>query len=111
MATGQVLEYEAGLDKWELGPGVPESLQGACGVSAGDRVILTGGKNDKECSYGSQSVWVLDGGEWMRGPDMSHARSLMIKTCFTGNLILVIRIKDDIYQLQVSSRLRHDGGR
>ena len=83
MATGQVLEYEAGLDKWELGPGVPESLQGACGVSAGDRVILTGGKNDKECSYGSQSVWVLDGGEWMRGPDMSHARSLMIKTCFT----------------------------
>lgn len=74
VATSQVLEYEAAMGKWELGPSVPENIQGACGVSLGDTVILTGGKNDKECGYGSKNVWILDGGTWKSGPKMNHAR-------------------------------------
>ena len=74
VATSQVLEYEAAMGKWELGPSVPENIQGACGVSLEDWVILTGGKNDKECSYGSDNVWILDSGKWKSGPQMNHAR-------------------------------------
>ena len=78
VATSQVIEYEGAMGKWELGPSVPENIQGACGVSLEDWVILTGGKNDKECSYGSENVWILSGGTWKRGPKMNHARCILL---------------------------------
>ena len=55
--------------KWEHGPRIPESLQGSCAVSHDGLVIMTGGKNDKDCEYGSEDIWILDKGneKWKKG--------------------------------------------
>merc|ERR1711936_762353 len=76
VATSQVLQYDFKSQKWEYGPSVPEPIQGACGGYVDDVVILTGGKNDMECSYGTDNVWIQKDGdyEWMKGPSMKHAR-------------------------------------
>ena len=69
VATSQVLQYDFKSQKWEYGLSVPEPIQGACGVYVDDVVILTGGKNDMECSYGTDNVWIQKDGdyEWMKG--------------------------------------------
>jgi len=37
-------------------------------------VLVTGGKNDKECHFGSDSVWILEQDKWRQGPSMNVAR-------------------------------------
>jgi len=76
VATSKVLEYNERSMKWEYGSRIPESLQGSCAVSHDGLVIMTGGKNDKDCEYGSVNVWILDKGneKWKKGPTMQQAR-------------------------------------
>ena len=69
VATSQVLQYDFKSQKWDYGTSVPEPIQGACGGTIDDAVILTGGKNDRECSYGTDSVWIqkVEDSEWTKG--------------------------------------------
>ena len=57
VASNGVLQYEVGVGKWEVGDSIPEPRQGACAVSFQGQIILTGGKNDKDCGYGTHTVW------------------------------------------------------
>jgi len=74
VATSQVLLYDFKSQKWDYGTSFPESIQGACGGSIDNMIIVTGGKNDRECSYGTDNVWMKKDSEWMKGPPMIHAR-------------------------------------
>jgi len=76
VATSKVLEYNARSMKWENGLSIPEPLQGSCATSTDDMVIITGGKNDKDCEYGSKNIWILDeeNDKWKKGPAMNQAR-------------------------------------
>ena len=67
VATSQVLLYDFKSHKWDYGTSFPESIQGACGGSMDNMVIVTGGKNDRECSYGTDNVWIKKDSEWMKG--------------------------------------------
>ena len=53
--------------KWEYGLSIPEPVQGSCAVGMDDLIILTGGKNDKQCEYGSDDVWILEKDKWKKG--------------------------------------------
>ena len=67
VATSQVLLYDFKSQKWDYGTSFPESIQGACGGSIDNMIIVTGGKNDRECSYGTDNVWIKKDSEWMKG--------------------------------------------
>ena len=76
VATDQVLEFDRKNEIWTEGSSLPEPLQGGCGLAWEGKMMVMGGKNDKECSYGTRRVllWDEESRMWTDGPRMNHPR-------------------------------------
>jgi len=76
VVSSQVLEFDMRDAIWREGPGLPEPSQGGCGLAWEGSMMVIGGKNDKDCSFGSDKVLVQTDrdGSWADGPRMKHSR-------------------------------------
>lgn len=76
VASDQGLEFEMKVKKWKEGPSLPEPLQGGCGIAWEGKMMVIGGKNDRECSFGTDRVllWDEERRMWTDGPRMNHPR-------------------------------------
>jgi len=76
VASDQVIEFDMTNQKWNQGPSLPEHLQGGCGLALEGTMMVIGGRNDRECSYGNNKVLLQDRGSkvWKTGPSMTYSR-------------------------------------
>ena len=76
VSSSLAFEFDMRTKSWKEGHSLPEALQGGCGLAWEGRMMVTGGKNDKNCSYGTDRVLMWDEtiGSWTDGPRMNHPR-------------------------------------
>jgi len=76
VATVQAVEFDMQTKTWTDSISLQEPLQGACGVAFDEELFIIGGKNDKDCNYGSDQVLWRNIREdfWKQGPTMNQAK-------------------------------------
>jgi N-acetylneuraminic acid mutarotase len=58
VSSSLAFEFDMRTKSWKEGHSLPEALQGGCGLAWEGRMVVTGGKNDENCSYGTDSAYV-----------------------------------------------------